>query len=287
MQASNFNIVDIANELQQQWKRIGWFVIISLLVTVITLFIVPKYYKAVAVVLPANPTLADKGRLFNNNIQGLYSFLGNGDDVETLAGIARLDTVFYTIVDDFNLVKYYKSKGKTLAAKRRNALKDLRDDLVIEKNENNQLTITAWTKYDTLSANIANTLIEEINKIEKNIWQKSYTDAEATIQLNISTTEKLIFALTDSIKQLKKDDTKAVILSNKQMQLQNQYLAYLQKADELKIALATTPPSLYVIQKASPPAIADKPAKIQILVAVGFISVVFGCLITLLFAKNK
>ena len=77
---NSLNLVTLNAALQKQWKIIIGFVIITGMVTAVTVFLVPQYYRSSATIVSANPLLADKARLFNTNIQSLYSYFGNGDD---------------------------------------------------------------------------------------------------------------------------------------------------------------------------------------------------------------
>ena len=92
---SPFNLIDIMEVLKRRKSFIGWFVFTSCIVTALLLFFVmPRYYKSTAVIVAANPALADKARLFNENIEGLYSDFGNEEDLDRLYGIAKLDTTY-------------------------------------------------------------------------------------------------------------------------------------------------------------------------------------------------
>jgi len=126
---------------------------LSLITALISLFFMPKYYRSTAILVPANPVLADKAHFLNPNIQGLYSYFGNGDDLDRIVGIASMDTVYKQLVDELDLVHYYrlqanepseakqsmpenqspKNLGKDPKLLRRKALKYLKEDLHLEK----------------------------------------------------------------------------------------------------------------------------------------------------------
>jgi len=95
--------------------------------------LVPKYYRSFAILVPANPALADKARLFNTNIEGLYSYFGTGDDLDRLFGIASMDTVYKQLVDSFHLVDYYQLTNADKGINRRKAVLELREDLTFQK----------------------------------------------------------------------------------------------------------------------------------------------------------
>ena len=107
MQNSSFNLVQTTAALQKQWKTIFLFVLASAVVASVTVFVVTPYYQSTATVVSANPLLADKARLFNTNIQNLYSYFGSGDDLDRINGVAEMDAGYEKLVDEFSLVTYY------------------------------------------------------------------------------------------------------------------------------------------------------------------------------------
>ena len=295
--SNHFNLIDVVDMLQKKWKQIFVFVLIVLIVTAVTVFIIPKAYKSTAVVIPANPSLADKSRLFNTNIQSLYSFFGNGDDVEVLYGLANLDTVYYQLIDEFKLVDYYESKGENDFIKKKHTVKSLKDDIQIQKNEFNQLKIVVWTKEKEVAAQIANATIDIIQQLEQTPWKKVYqTEIDKTNQ-TLFDLEKQFKILSDSIKTsynnsfsrptLGHQPDYIDLLSVKKENILEQIKQYTKSVNELQLAIATTPPTLYVLEKARPAAIAERPAKIEILIAAFFISLIFGIIATLIYGRKQ
>jgi len=287
MPSANFNLIDIIAVLKKHIRRIISFALIVMIATIITLFVVPKYYRSVTYIVPANPDLADKARLFNSNIQRLYSFFGNNDDLEMLSGISRLDTVFYQLVDEFNLVNYYHPAGTSVSNKRRNAMRDLKEDLLIQKTETNQLKITSWTKKAQLSARLANRAVEIIQLVEQDIWRNNYQHSLDNIDTSIGLMEKNALQLSGSLKKLDPASAEAALLLIKKQQLSDQLQQYQKSANELKLAIKNTPPSLYVIEKATPAAISEKPKKLEVLLAALFTSIFFGCIAVLIYERKQ
>ena len=128
MQANSFDLQSTFRILQTKWKQILLFVFVALLVAAISLFMIPKQYRSTALVVSANPLLADKSHLLNPNIQYLYSVFGNGDDLERINGIATMDTVYKQLVDEFKLVEYYELKGADKNSARYKAVKALKEE---------------------------------------------------------------------------------------------------------------------------------------------------------------
>ena len=290
MSSNHFNLIDVMALLQKKWKQIAVFVCIVLAITTITVFLLPQQFKSTAIVIPANPTLADKSRLFNNNIQSLYSFYGNGDDAEVLYGLANLDTVYYQLIDQFKLVDYYESKGENEFIKKKHALKSLKEDMPIQKNEFSQLKISVWNKYKEQAALIANTSVDIIQQVEQATWKKIYqTELEKTNQ-SITALEKDFKILSDSIQASYGNDHtphSVDLLAIKRENIIEQIKQYNKSVNELQLAIATTPPTLYVIEKAQPASIAERPAKAEVLIAAFFASLIFGIIATLIYSRKQ
>lgn len=286
MSPTSFNLIDVIAVLQKRWKSILIFVIVSMLITIVTLFIVPKYYRSTTVVIPASPALADKARLFNSNIQNLYSFLGNSDDTETLMGIAKLDTVYYQLIDEFKLVDYYKTEGENNNIKRKKTIKLLQKDIEINKTEFNQLKIVVWTKDKELSKNIANRMIGIIEETEQNMWKEVYQNNQKQLDESIKDLGVQYQKISDSLSINTNAFKKEMLESQRQSALE-QIKQYQKSSNEIKLAIATTPPALYVIEKAMASASADKPNFTVDLLIVLFASIVFAMIAALIYERNQ
>lgn len=286
MPPTSFNLIDVIAVLQKRWKPIFIFVIASLIIALITLFIVPKYYRSTTVVIPASPVLADKARLFNNNIQSLYSFLGNGDDTETLMGIAKLDTVYYQLIDEFKLTDYYKTEGDSLSIKRKSAIKLLQKDIEINKTEFNQLKIIVWTKDKELSKNIANHMIDIIQETEQDMWKQVYQNSLDQLNKSINELESQYQKISDSL-SINSRSFKNEMLESQRQSVLEQMKQYQKSSNEIKLAIASTPPALYIIEKATASASADKPIFLNDLLIVLFASAVFAIIAALFFEREQ
>jgi len=91
---SSFNLTDIVSVIINKWKTILVIVFLALIVSAITLFITPKTYQAEVTAVIQNPLLADKAKVFNSNIQGLYSITGDNDDLDAVYSLSKLNIIF-------------------------------------------------------------------------------------------------------------------------------------------------------------------------------------------------
>jgi uncharacterized protein involved in exopolysaccharide biosynthesis len=284
---SSLNLADVMEVLHKQWKMIAAFVTIVLIITAALLFFVlPKYYKSVAVVIAANPELADKAHLFNNNIESLYSTFGNEEDLDRIRGIADLDTTLKLLVDEFNLADYYKVKGNS-NQKRHDAILKLRDDITIQKTELYQLRVIVYTKNNELSANIANRLIEIVENMAENIWLSSYKKTLDEINQSKQQLEKQVLSMSDSLKRLNPSSGAAMVMTGNRSSLLEQLQQYEKTASEYKLAINNKTPALIVLEKAYPSAAADKPDKLIVLVIAFFSSFLFALIACLVYEQKE
>lgn len=265
--------------LQKRWTTILFFVIAGVMAAAITVYMMPAYYRSTATIVSANPMLADKARLFNNNIQNLYSYFGSGDDLDRIAGIADLDTTYKKLADEFDLVNYYVLSGDSLALLRRKAVLLLRKDLSLQKTEKDQLLIKVWTKDRNLSARLVNRMVSLVEETESKVWQTHYRQAIGNLDLAVTGMEAKYNALSDSLRLV--TPSRKELVTAQMRTLLDQLQQYRKTADEFALAIETPPAVLYVLEAAVPAAKAERPDKLAILVATGLVSCVFICLLVL------
>jgi hypothetical protein len=134
MQSSSFNLVQTGSVLQKRWKTILFFVIASMVIATVTVFVVPPYFRSTATVVPGNSVLADKGRIFNPNIKDLYSYFGSGGDIDRIQGFADRELTYLELVDEFLLIDYYGLKGDSISVLRKKSILVPAEKYFIEEN---------------------------------------------------------------------------------------------------------------------------------------------------------
>ncbi len=283
MQSTQFNLTEVISALQKRWKTITFFVFVVMVITATTLFFVPRYYGSKTIVVPANPELADKSRLFNGNIQHLYSFYGNGDDLEILYGITQLDTVYRALVDEFKLVDYFEIKSGMPARQRENAIKKLMSDVSISKTELNQLKVIVYSRDNNLAADIANRLVSLAGQIEQEAWKQSNKNSAEKLESSASAMEKQAIAINDSLTVA---GPSIQLLINRKQSLMEQVQQNQKKANEFRLALADTPQAFFVVEKAVPSASPDKPNVALVLISAFLLSLVFAGITVLVYDRK-
>jgi capsular polysaccharide biosynthesis protein len=291
MSNHSFDLQSTVQLLQTKWKQLLFFVMASLLVASITLFIVPKQFYAASIVVSANPNLADKAHLLNQNIQNLNSVFGSGDDLERIYGIASMDTVYKQLVDEFNLIRYYQLTGAdtnrvppNLNLLRRKAVLELKEDINIQKTEFSQLKISVWTKDAELSAKIVNRMVEITRLKEENIWRSGYEKMLFNFNRSIDSLNKIYDVISNKIKLEKENAAQLDFV--KSNSLFEQINAQQKASAEIKLAIDNNAPALYVLETAVPAAKSEKPNIPEVLILTALASLIFGVLVLLIYNRE-
>ena len=178
---------DIPDLFKHWWKQMLAVIIASMLVAGTVSYLKPKKYLSVATAVPASSFAADRSKIFNENIQALYSALGTPDDLDMIVGTARLDTVYLAVTDQFNLFDHYKMQEKGEAA-RNKAASLLKKNTKVMKSEYGELKVKTWDTDKNLAPQLANAIMEKLKAIHQDLQNAGNL---ATLQGLISRKEKL------------------------------------------------------------------------------------------------
>jgi hypothetical protein len=151
---------------------IGIFVIVAMLVAFLVSWLTPKKFLAIATALPASSYSNDRSRLFNENLEALYSSLGNPDDLDYVIGTAKLDTVYLFVTDSLFLATHYDVK-ETGEAARRKAASLLQKNSRIEKSGYGELKVKVWDKDRGKAAVLANAILAKLGAIHRDLQSVS------------------------------------------------------------------------------------------------------------------
>jgi LPS O-antigen subunit length determinant protein (WzzB/FepE family) len=258
-------------------KQILAFVILCSSVGICFSFLLPKQYKIQTIIVPANPNLADKNRLFGENIQHLYPFFGNDGDQDNIYGFTQLPWLYDSLVRKYNLIDYYKIKGETIAIKNFKACKKLQNEIEVVKTENNQLIITYWCKDAQLGASVCNNLVEYINNYVQQKWQELYTKTLNNLSEQVKQQTAIYNQFIQTEKEKLEQSRALPMATNKEiMAIVQSYIEPIRRIEELKVAITTTPNALYVVQPATPTALAEKPNKLLWIITTFVVSLFFS-----------
>jgi uncharacterized protein involved in exopolysaccharide biosynthesis len=286
MQTNDFNLAGLIDVWQRRRSAIMILVVSTVVIAGIILWWMPRQYKSTAVIIAANPQLQDKGRLFNKEIQLLYAVYGGADDLDRLYGWADLDSNYYALIDEFDLMQQYRVTEIDSAYVRHAVLKRLRKDIQLIRTEEQQLKIDVYMKEPQLAADVANAIVRNIDQRFREVAVDRYTKEKTAMQASLQATTQQYTSLTDSIK-LTQGLLKESLLLGQLNALEAQSAQLTKNMAELDAAIKANPPALYIQQHASPNHQPARPQVVVSLLAVAASSLVFGLLLTALIDQRR
>jgi len=263
---------DIFDLIKHWWKQILAVIITSLLVVGTVTYLKPKKYLSIATAVPASSFASDKSKIFNENIQALYSALGTADDLDMIVGTAKLDTVYLAVTDQFNLFDHYKMKEKGEAA-RNKAASLLKKNTKVMKSEYGELKVKTWDTDKNLAPQLANAILEKLKAIHQDLQSAGNL---VTLQGLMSRKEKL---------QQMADSTMNSA-ENKSQRIE-QISQYEKLIGEYQLMVDSKPPVLITVEKAKAAAWPDQPKTIQLLFATAVLAFIFSLLAALVLERKK
>lgn len=261
---------DIFYLFSRWWKQILIVVLLSLIAAVAILEFSPNKYLSVSTALPASSYTADKARIFNENIQELYSVLGTTDELDMITGTGKLDTLYLAVTDEFNLYDHYKLSEKGNAA-RNKAASLLKKSTKVMKSEYGELKVKVWDKSKDLAPQLANALMTKIQSIHQDLQNESN---RATLQ-SLEKGRRGLQQQMDSVS------------TSGQNSLSERLGKYETLIAEYHLMVNSKPPVLLVVEKARAASFPDKPKLLTVLLATFFLSLLFGLLLSLSLEKKK
>lgn len=135
-------------------------------------WLTPKMYLATATALPASSYVNDRSRIFNENLEALYSSLGNPDDLDYVIGTAKLDTLYLSVADSLQLPSHYEVK-ETGPAARLKAANRLRNNTRVQKSPYGELKVMAWDKDPRFAAALANAIMKKLGDMHRDLQSAS------------------------------------------------------------------------------------------------------------------
>ncbi len=276
---TNFNIAELTNALFNRWKFILVFTTASVIIAMGAIFLITPKYTATTKLLPGNAVLADKARLFNNEIQHLYSFFGSGDDLDRLMSMASMDTSIKQVIQAFNLTNYYQIKEQDAGIGMYKTIRAFKKDLTLVKTVNNELEISYAHQSKDTAAAIVNFMTDQLAKKMKTIWQEQYEKIGQQLDSSIATISNDYKNLTTN------SSTDDAINKTKMDAILSQLAQFNKMSIETKMAIATTPEALIVLEKASIPAKVSWPNKAIVLPVAALLGFIFSVCLVLISAQ--
>jgi hypothetical protein len=274
---------DLVLVFAKKWKFILGFTLLATLLALVIALLSPRKYLSVATALPANSAMADKARMFNTNIETLYSDFGSPDELDRLEGTGGLDTIFIAAARDLNLAAHY-GIGASGESNFKAAVK-LKKNSSISHSGYGELKIKVWDEDRNVAATMSNLLLQKIQELHQHLQNESNALALQKIREDYLNKQNEYRQLSDSLAKAK--GVEAEIGQVKKSALLEQLQQYEKMTGQYQLALAANPPVLLTVEYARPSLWPDRPRILATVLLVFFAALLFSFLMSLFIESRK
>ena len=279
---------DLLLVFSNRWKLVTAVTLGATVIALIIALLSPKKYLSTATALPVNSVTADKARIFNSNIEALYSDFGLPEELDRLEGTARLDTIYIAASEKFNLGEHYSygnsNEGIYLAAVK------LKRNSKIARSSYGELKVKVWDVDRMLAAEMANFLMQTIQELHQHLQNESnlllldkikaqYAVKQAEyLQIGDSMSNETGRSLVAASSGLSKARTNA---------LTQQLQEYEKMIGEYQLAVTANAPVLLMVENARPALWPDEPKVLVITLVVFFAAFIFSVALSSFIERRK
>jgi hypothetical protein len=282
---------DLLLVFAKRWKLILVITFLSAAIALLFALLSPKKYLSVATALPANSATADKARIFNSNIEALYSDFGTPDELDRIEGTAALDTIFIAASKEFQLPEHYSIP--TNGEESFKAAIHLKKNTRINRGSYGELKVKVWDTDRNMTATIANFLMQKLQEIHQHLQNQNNISVLEKIKEEYASKQKEYMQLADSLNKpidtpsLSFASAKREIIKTKMIVLAEQIQQYEKMIGEYQLAANANLPVLLVVENARPPLWPDKPKVLQTVLFTFFGALLFSWLLALFIENRK
>jgi uncharacterized protein involved in exopolysaccharide biosynthesis len=273
-------------DLIWRWrKQIFLLMLATTIITTAIVLFIPKRYSATGTALPVPAYATDKTSLFSQNLQSLYSSIGLPDDLDKVVGTAHLDTVYRSVIAQFNLMEHF-GIDKTSAEAIQKAASILKKHTKVIKSDYGELKVKVWDVNKKLAADLANDIMDKLQQIHQDIQSLNNLMILSKINEEYVKKKTEYQKWTDSMVHVSSAIDLDLLNVRKNLWLQ-QLQEYEKLTSQYQLMVDVKPQALIIVEKATPAIEADQPGSMQIIVAAAVLSLFFGVLAALFLERRK
>jgi uncharacterized protein involved in exopolysaccharide biosynthesis len=202
--------------------------------------------------------------------------LGSPDDLDRILGTARLDTVYESVVEQFQLAEgtdAVKLKGGQLK----------RNSEVI-RNDYGQLQVKVWDIDKSRAAILANAIMDKLQAMHQEF--QTANNSVMLLKIKAANGEKQFEyqKISDSLQHLPSPNE---LLTARKNSLMQQIQEYQKLIDQYTLMVDAMPPALIEVERAKPALHPDKPERLLIIVGSGALALLFGFFTALVLERRR
>lgn len=262
------------------------------LIALVFVLLSPKKYLSVVTALAANSLTADKARIFNNNIEALYSDFGTADELERLEGTAALDTIYIAASKALQLPAHYAMSGDDHAALK--AAKRLKKNTRVTTSGFGELKVRVWDRDPSMAAGLANFLVDELHRIHQHLQSENNLLALKTIEDQYRQKQLQFIQWNDSLQQQATGTSSAVegppqslVLRTRLAALAEQLQQYEKVIGQYQLAVSSPAAVILIVERARPSLHADRPRVVETLLWVFCSALICSFLLAVFFESGR
>jgi len=277
---------DLFDLLARRWKQVLLVVLLSLVTAAILVYTKRSQYLSMSTAVPTSSYSADKSKVYNQNLELLYSSLGTTDDLDMIVGTGQLDTVYLAVTDEFNLYDHYQVSEKGEAA-RTKATSILKKNSKVMKSEYGELKVKVWDTDKNLAPQLANSIMNTLQRIHQDLQsmtnEKTLEGLKSEKMRAQKELDSMNFVMITAIMTKPQSD-----LFNARLKALNDQMSETEKLiGQYEMMMRNKPPVLLVVEKARVAAWPDRPKRIQVLIITAVLSFFFGLLLAVAVDKRE
>ena len=228
--------------------------------TSVGLWLTPPLYKSESTSVASSVVASDPARLFNPQIQQLYSPLGSVEQLDLLVGSGKLDTIYRPLVRQFNLIDHYSISATDPKAFQK-AVKKIKKRSEIFKSDHGELKVRLWDEEPALAASLANALTAQLDSLHRDLMSRQNQETWSALKRASLRLETQRDSITGDYARQKE--------------------VYRQLIDQYELLLEQRPPAIHILDPASVSVSPDKPEWVLVLIAATVVALLVGFTIAL------
>ena len=183
-----------------KWWRVIVFNILTItLLTIVISFVLPKKWTATTIILSPSPStgalnVEDIGSAYTMSSMALSALPGIISPSDVIAGVMRSETIMKKLIDRFDIKKRYKIK------KLDSAFEKLKRITNISITKEQMIKIEVTTDNPQLSADIANSYIEEVDRFNREILMTTGKQFRVFLEKRLKEAEQELKTAAESLK---------------------------------------------------------------------------------------
>ena len=246
---------DLFNVFARRWKLILSLTLIASILALGASLLSPKKYLSTATALPVNVMVNERSRIFNPNIQVLYSDFGTPDELDKLEGTATLDTIYLAAAEELGLARHYGIDAGNESLY--DAALTLKKNSRINRSAYGELKVKAWDKDDQMAAKMANSLLQKIQQLHQRLQNQNSILILQRLKEDYAAKQEVYKQLSDSATRF--TGAAADLWTAKKTAMLQQVQEYEKLIDQYNITINTNPQVLLTVETARPSLWPDKP----------------------------